>query len=318
MHSAGKSWLLLTGFVLFYVIYLLLGALVFSSLERPVEEKLRNDVRALKQAFLNLSCVDAAALEEFLLKVLTSNEYGVSILRNSSVNSNWDLASSMFFANTLVTTVGYGHTTPLSDTGKAFSILYALIGVPFTMLVLTACVQRLMYPLVLAPVGLLQRSGLETRQATVAHFALLVVVVVLGFFVAPAAVFSAVEVSWSFLDAIYFCFISLCTIGLGDYVPGEQPGQKYRPVYKVAVMVYLFVGLMMMYLLLRTFHKMADLHGLTSFLQLPRCEEAEEEDDDREPIVDSGPQDKSYHREKAATRPLDPGSQSSYNTINKS
>ena len=106
MHSVGKSWLLLTGFILFYIIYLLFGALVFSSIERPVEDKLRHDMDALKQEFLNQSCVNAASLELFLVKVLTANKYGVSVLRNSSATSNWDLASSMFFANTLVTTVG--------------------------------------------------------------------------------------------------------------------------------------------------------------------------------------------------------------------
>ncbi|XP_042271295.1 potassium channel subfamily K member 6 [Thunnus albacares] len=318
MHSVSKSWLLLTGFIVFYVIYLLFGALVFSCIERPVEDQLRHDMEALKQEFLNLSCVNAASLERFLVKVLTANKYGVSVLKNSSVTSNWDLISSMFFANTLVTTVGYGHTTPLSDSGKAFSILYALIGVPFTMLVLTACVQRLMYPLVFAPVGLLQRSGLEPRSATAVHFLLLLVLVVLCFFVAPAAVFSTVEMSWSFLDGIYFCFISLCTIGLGDFVPGTQPGQKYRPLYQVTVMFYLFVGLMMMYLLLRTFHKMADLHGLTTFLQLPRCEESDL-DEDREPIVDNQDEDQTrpYLTEKAASKPLEPGSQTSYNSINK-
>ncbi|XP_062241612.1 potassium channel subfamily K member 6 [Platichthys flesus] len=318
MHSVGKSWLLLTGFILFYIIYLMFGALVFSSIERPVEEKLRRDMDALKQDFLNQSCVNAASLELFLVKVLTANKYGVSVFRNSSATSNWDLASSMFFANTLVTTVGYGHTTPLSDTGKAFSIVYALIGVPFTMLVLTACVQRLMFPLVLAPVGLLQRSGMEPRSATAVHFLLMLVLMVLCFFLAPAAVFSTLEVSWSFLDGVYFSFISLCTIGLGDFVPGMEPGQKYRQLYQVSVMVYLFVGLMMMYLLLRTFHKMADLHGLTTFLQLPRCEESDQ-DEDREPIVESKPDDQAppYLNDKAASRPLEPGSQPSYNTINK-
>lgn len=104
------------------------------------------------------------------------------------------------------------------------------------MLVLTACVQRLMYPLVFAPVGLLQRSGMEPRPATFVHFLLLLVLVVLCFFVAPAAVFSAVEMSWTFLDGIYFCFISLCTIGLGDFVPATQPTQKYRSLYQVSVM----------------------------------------------------------------------------------
>ncbi|XP_068569141.1 potassium channel subfamily K member 6 isoform X2 [Cebidichthys violaceus] len=280
---------------------------------------MREDVEALKHEFLNQSCVNAASLERFLLKVLTANKYGVSVLKNSSAASNWDLASSMFFANTLVTTVGYGHTTPLSDTGKAFSILYALIGVPFTMLVLTACVQRIMHPLVLAPVGLLQRCGMQPRPATVVHFVLLLVLVVLCFFLAPAAVFSSLEPSWSFLDGFYFCFISLCTIGLGDFVPGTQPRQKNRQLYQVSVIVYLFVGLMMMFLLLRTIHKMADLHGLTTFLQLPRCEDSDL-DEDRKPFVEDGPEPQTppFLMEKEASKPLEPGSQSSYNTINTS
>lgn len=82
--------------------------------------------------------------------------------------------------------------------------------------------------------------------------------------------------------------------------------------------VYLFVGLMMMYLLLRTFHKMADLHGLTTFLQLPRCEESDL-DEDREPIVDDQREDQmpSCQTQKGASKPLEPGSQPSYNTINK-
>ncbi|KAF1393570.1 hypothetical protein PFLUV_G00017410 [Perca fluviatilis] len=317
MNSVGRSWLLLTGFVLFYVIYLLFGALMFSSIERPVEDKLRQDMEALKQEFLNQSCVNSTSLELFLVKVLTANKYGVSVLGNSSVTSNWDLTSSMFFANTLVTTVGYGQSTPLSDTGKAFSIVYALIGVPFTMLVLTACVQRIMCPLVLVPVRLLQRSGMEPRPATFVHFLLLLLVVVVCFFVVPAAVFSSVELSWSFLDGIYFCFISLCTIGLGDFVPGTQPGQKYRQLYQVTVMVYLFLGLMMMYLLLRTFHKMADLHGLTTFLQLPHCDESDLEDD-REPIVEGKREDQAppCQTEKKASKHLKPGSQPTYNTIN--
>ncbi|KAK9521267.1 hypothetical protein VZT92_021087 [Zoarces viviparus] len=316
MDSVGRSWLLLTGFVLFYIIYLIFGALVFSSIERPVEDKMREEVEALKHEFLNQSCVNAASLERFLLEVLTANKYGVSVLKNSSAASNWDMASSMFFANTLVTTVGYGHTTPLSDTGKAFSILYALIGVPFTMLVLTACVQRITHPLVLVPVGLLQRCGVQPRLATIVHFVLLLVLVVLCFFLMPAAIFSSIEPSWSFLDGIYFCFISLCTIGLGDFVPGTQPRQKYRSLYQLSVMVYLFVGLMMMFLLLRTIHIMADLHGLTTFLQLPRCEHSDR-DEDRNPIVEDRPEAQTppLLTEKEASKPLKPGSQPSYNTI---
>ncbi|XP_035241569.1 potassium channel subfamily K member 6 [Anguilla anguilla] len=314
MSSSLKSWALLACFVLLYITYLLLGALVFSSVEKPEEERLRRELGFLKAEFLNHSCVNITSLENFMEKILNANKYGVSILYNYSESSNWDLASSLFFASTLVTTVGYGHTTPLSDAGKAMSILYAFVGVPFTMLVLTACVHRLMHLFTYWPIALCQRrAGCLPRTAASVHFLVLLVVVVLCFLVVPAILFSAIEESWSFLDAFYFCFISLCTIGLGDYVPGEQPGQKLRPLYKISVMVYLFVGLMAMFLVLRAFHKLADLQGLTAFFQLSHCDEEEE---DEEPIVETGPNDQP-DADRASSKPLDPSSRVSYNSINR-
>lgn len=133
--------------------------------------------------------------------------------------------------------LGYGNATPLSDMGKMFCIMYALLGVPFTMLVLTVCVQRLMAPLNLRPVeSWSRRFGWHPHNASALHFVILLLLVIVLFFLLPAIVFSIIEDSWSFLEAFYFCFISLCTIGLGDFVPGEQPNQKLRPLYKISVM----------------------------------------------------------------------------------
>ncbi|XP_026870296.1 potassium channel subfamily K member 6 isoform X2 [Electrophorus electricus] len=239
MSIVLKSSCLLVTLIFLYLTYLLLGALVFSAIERPVEESLKTELNSLKAELLNnLTCINATILENFLVRVLRANKYGVSVLHNISTNSNWDLASSLFFANTLVTTVGYGHTTPLSDAGKAFSIVYALLGIPFTMLVLTTCVQHLIQPLTYRPMRLWQQwAGWPLRTASTVHFLILILIVMLVFFVVPAVVFSRIEESWTFLEAFYFCFISLCTIGLGDFVPGERPNQQLRPLYKVSVMV---------------------------------------------------------------------------------
>lgn len=136
----------------------------------------------------------------------------------------------------LLCLAGYGYTTPLSDAGKAFCIFYALLGVPFTMLMLTATVQHLVSTITSGPLEyLVLRRGWSRRAVSCGHLFLLLAVVLGAFFLVPAAIFSTLEESWSYLDAFYFCFISLCTIGLGDYVPGEQSGQRLRPLYKVSI-----------------------------------------------------------------------------------
>lgn len=308
---------LLALLLLGYLAYLLLGALIVSSIERPYESRLRADLRGLKAAFLRANpCLNESALETFLERVLRASRYGVSVLRNGSAGaSNWDFASAFFFSSTLITTVGYGYTTPLSDSGKAFCIFYALLGVPFTMLVLTATVQRLARLFTHRPLEYLRLRCSYSSQAQVqVHFLLLLLAVLVAFFLLPAAVFNALEETWSYLDAFYFCFISLCTIGLGDYVPGEQPGQKLRALYKVSVTVYLLLGLMAVLLVLQTFHKAADLHGLTDLILLPAGRPQ-----DQEPILEpEAPPAEPARGEKLPTSAqLNTGGRANYASIDR-
>lgn len=140
------------------------------------------------------------------------------------------------FFNCIVTFSGYGHVTPLSKEGKVFCILYALLGIPLTLVLLTAMVERLMIPSTLFLQFLNSRLGhiYQPFNIRLLHFAIIVVILVTLFIFIPALIFAHIEPDWDYLDSLYYCFISLTTVGLGDYIPGDAPDQKYRPLYKVA------------------------------------------------------------------------------------
>ncbi|XP_006899756.1 PREDICTED: potassium channel subfamily K member 6 [Elephantulus edwardii] len=284
---------LLAGALVVYAAYLLLGALLVAQLEGPHEAQLRAELEQLRAQLLQRSpCVAASALDSLVERVLAAGRLGRGVFANTTSDTTWDFASALFFTSTLVTTVGYGYTTPLTDGGKAFAIAFAVLGVPATMLLLTASVQRLSLLLTHKPLSWLSlRRGWDPRQAARWHLMLLLVVVVTVFFLVPATIFIHLEESWSFLDALYFCFISLSTIGLGDYVPGEAPGQPHRALYKVLVTAYLFLGLVAMVLLLQTFRHVSDLYGLTELILMPPpCPaSAGQEEEDQGGILDPSP-----------------------------
>ena len=53
-----------------------------------------------------------------------------------SPSNNWEYGFSIFFAITVVTTIGYGTIAPLTLGGRIFFIPYALIGIPITLVFL--------------------------------------------------------------------------------------------------------------------------------------------------------------------------------------
>lgn len=84
-------------------------------------------------------------------------------------------------------------------------------------------------------------------------FAIMCALVVLVLFLLiPAHVYAYIE-QWEFLNAFYYCFISLSTVGLGDYVPGDDIYQSHRHFYKICSTLYLIIGVTAMVWLLQIF-----------------------------------------------------------------
>jgi len=253
----------------FYGLFLILGAAIFSAIESPLEVAEIKSVRERKSQFLRTyDCLTEQELDELLLHVVRATNRGVAVTRNLSSEPNWSFGQSFFFAGTVVTTIGYGHVTPLSEGGKIFCIIYALIGIPMTLMLLTALVDRLMVPTTWFLRYLNAKLGhlYQPFNIRVFHLMTVAVFLIVFFFLAPAAVFSTLEPDWNFLDSIYYCFISLTTIGLGDYIPGDSPSQPLRPIYKIITTVYLLIGLIFMVLTLTVFYEIPQLNVGSVFL----------------------------------------------------
>ncbi|XP_072345495.1 potassium channel subfamily K member 1-like [Scyliorhinus torazame] len=252
-----------------FLLYVLFGTVVFSAIEQPWEMKMRRDLEDTKDTFLrDHPCLREDELDTFLHGVLDASNYGVSALRNASDDENWDLSSSLFFVSTVLTTTGYGHSVPFTNGGKGFCMLYSVLGIPITLLLLTSLVQRLMFYVHWVPITYIHTQwGIPTPVVARVHATVIGGVVIACFFLIPAAAFVAMEENWNYLESLYFCFISLSTVGLGDYVPGKSkrhPNLKH--LYKIGIACYLVIGLVALLVVLETFYELQELQRFINLI----------------------------------------------------
>uniref|UniRef100_A0A1B6C3L8 Potassium channel domain-containing protein n=1 Tax=Clastoptera arizonana TaxID=38151 RepID=A0A1B6C3L8_9HEMI len=256
--------------IAFYILFLIVGAAMFSAIEAPDEASRIKALKSRRLRFLqNNECVRDEDLEELIEEVVRASNRGVSAAKNVSSEPNWSFGQSLFFSSTVVTTIGYGHVTPLSKGGKVFCMLYAMFGIPLTLILLTALVERLMIPSTFFLQLLNSRLGhlYQPFNIRVLHLFIVATLLITLFLLIPAAIFATIEPEWDYLDSLYYCFISLTTVGLGDYIPGDSPNQPYRPLYKVATTGYLVFGLSCTMLTLTIFYDIPQLNFGVLFLR---------------------------------------------------
>ncbi|XP_031636662.1 potassium channel subfamily K member 1-like isoform X2 [Contarinia nasturtii] len=246
-----------------YALFLVIGAAIISVIEAPQLDKYQRELIETKDKFAQRNpCINHDDLEKFIGEVLKASSKGISALRNATSEPNWTFGQALFFSTTVVTTIGYGHVTPLSQTGKLFCLIYAMIGIPLTLVLLSAAVERLMTPCNWM-LGLLNSKLGHLYQPfniRILHLSIIIFIVLILFFGIPTALFAYFEEQWSLMDAFYYCFISLTTIGLGDYIPGDDPDIDYRSIYKIGTTCYLIMGLIAVMLTLNVFYDIPQLN----------------------------------------------------------
>ena len=101
------------------------------------------------------------------------------------------------------------------------------------------------------------------------------------FILIPALVLIHIEVKWSYLDAIYFSFITLTTIGFGDLVPGKSLETlnrlgNWEYVYLAGILIWFIFGLGYLSMI---------MSAIQNLIRVKVFHESQEENVDSENIV---------------------------------
>uniref|UniRef100_A0A667WST9 Potassium two pore domain channel subfamily K member 2 n=1 Tax=Myripristis murdjan TaxID=586833 RepID=A0A667WST9_9TELE len=239
------KWKTVSAIFLLVVLYLVMGAAVFRSLEQPHESAQRLAILSQKLEFLSRhSCVNQSQLEELVKQVVSAIRSGVNpagTLNNHS--SLWDLSSAFFFAGTVITTIGFGNISPHTEGGRIFCIVYALLGIPLFGFLLAGVGDQLgtIFGKGIARVEMFVQWDISQTKIRVISTLLFVLFGCLLFVALPAAIFKHIE-GWSALESLYFVVITLTTIGFGDFVAGGSD-IEYLDYYKPVVWFWILVGL---------------------------------------------------------------------------
>jgi hypothetical protein len=189
--------------------YLLIGAAIFDALESNQEENVRSNLTSEELKFKDEYNITDEEYSEFYKIVNKYHPY-----RNFP---QWQFNGAFYFSLTVITTIGYGHSTPQTFFGKAFCMFYAIVGIPLCLVMFQSVGERLNY---LASLTLeFIKKALKIKKPEVNQTEMVVCAISMAFFtiIFGALIFHHYE-DWTLFDSIYYCVITLTTIGFGDYV----------------------------------------------------------------------------------------------------
>ncbi|XP_041468160.1 potassium channel subfamily K member 16-like [Lytechinus variegatus] len=243
-------------FLLF--VYLLLGAVVFHFLEQEHEDNVRIDLMAIRSQFLDTyPCLTEDILMNFTSILLQARNSGVTMDGNRTSPSNWDFSSAFFFSGTVVTTIGYGAIAPKTYGGQLFCMVYAALGIPYTAWIL-ASVGSFYEKTMKSHIGKADQAlKMMVKKSKIRKVFLGIVVAAVSytiFLIIPAVIFMFLE-HWSFHIAHYYTFITLTTVGFGDYIATVDGPMLEHWLYDLMVTLWNILGLAYLAILISVIRK---------------------------------------------------------------
>ncbi|XP_074676751.1 potassium channel subfamily K member 17-like [Strix aluco] len=225
-----------------YVGYVGLGAGVLQALERPAEVRAAQQLLQQHWELLaNHTCLQPPALQRLIQGIIQAYKSGITLQGNSTSLGRWDFSGSFFFSISAITTIGYGNLSPSTAAGRIFCILFALFGIPLNLVLLNE-IGQLMLLGVQHCAHRLEEVFHWQKKASLLIKTCALVTGLLLFLLLPPLLFFDKE-GWSYEEGFYYSFITLSTIGFGDYVIGMNPDRTYPGWYKNVISLWILFGM---------------------------------------------------------------------------
>ncbi|XP_063543126.1 potassium channel subfamily K member 9-like [Cydia strobilella] len=215
--------------------YLLVGAAVFDALESTTERNRFEVLQAIEGMIIrkyNITEEDFRVMETVVLKS-----------EPHKAGQQWKFTGAFYYATTVLTTIGYGHSTPSTVGGKLFTMFYAIVGIPLGLIMFQSIGERVnrLSSVIIKSL----KHAMNCKATSASEVDLICVVTTLSSLTIAggAAAFSKFE-GWSYFDSVYYCFITLTTIGFGDMVALQKDNALNRkPSYVMFALIFILFGL---------------------------------------------------------------------------
>nr|XP_057943471.1 potassium channel subfamily K member 13 [Doryrhamphus excisus] len=260
INEDNARFFLLAGLIL---LYLLCGAAIFSALEHPFELRARRLWRQQLDNFTRRYDVHPRALYTLLRQYEEANGAGIRV---DTLRPRWDFSGAFYFVGTVVSTIGFGMTTPATIAGKIFLIFYGLIGCAATILFFNLFLERIITMLAYimrwcherrlrcGGVGVVssrreesgEEDSLEGWKPSVYYVMLILGLASIVIACSASTLYCSME-NWSYVDSLYFCFVAFSTIGFGDLVSSQRQYYESQDAYRLGNCLFILMGVCCIY-----------------------------------------------------------------------
>lgn len=131
--------------------------------------------------------------------------------------------------NVLFLPSGYGNIVPKTSVGRMFCVVYALFGIPGTCLTLKAVGDKIAELFTRIIINFEKRILKRPHPKKVETKVALTTIVITVFLLLPlmSLIVKVRHDQWSYIECFYLTFITLSTIGFGDYLPHFEKDFDY-------------------------------------------------------------------------------------------